>query len=345
MKAAVLHTSGLSIETDVTPPPLKAGQVLVKLAYSGICHSQLMEVRGLRGEDKYCPHLLGHEGAGIVQAVGAGVKKVAPGERVVLTWLQGEGHNAGGSEYALGEVTVNAGPVTTLSEYSVVSENRCLVLPEGIPLDIAVLFGCAIPTGMGIVCNEVKPKPGSQVAVFGLGGIGLSALMACRLFDYKTLIAVDVEDKKLSLAQDFGATHTINASTTDPVEAILEITQGIGVDYSIEAAGVVKSIEQAFYSVRNQGGLCVFATHPKAGDKIQLDPHALISGKQIRGSWGGASHPEKDLPRLFDLYKNGKLPIEKLLSHTYSLDNVPQAFDDLEARKITRALVAIDPTL
>ena len=169
----------------------------------------------------------------------------------------------------------------------------------------------------------------------------MSALMAVRLFECNKIIVVDVEKGKLRLAKNFGATHYINSSSEDPVKKIMQITEGIGVDYSVEAAGVTSSVEQAFDVVRAKGGLCVFATHPKAGDKIKLDPHDLISGKQIRGSWGGASCPDKDIPRFAKLYKDGKLPLEKLFSHSYVLDEINCAFNDLEQHKVTRALIKI----
>ena len=345
MKAAVLYDKGLVVEDSIEIPSLKNGQVLVKIAYSGICRSQLMEIRGYRGEDKYLPHLLGHEGSGAVVDIGKNVTKVNPGDYVILGWIKGEGIEAGSSKYRKRDISINAGAVTTLNEYAVVSENRCVKLPDSIPLDIAVLFGCAIPTGAGIIFNEIKPKKGSNIAIFGLGGIGLSALMATKLFACSKVIAIDVETDKLRLAKDFGATHCINSSREDSIKTIMQITEGIGVDYSVEATGVTLSIEKAFEAVRVRGGLCVFATHPKAGDKIKLDPHALISGKQIRGSWGGASCPDKDIPRFAKLYKEGKLPLEKLLSHTYTLDEVNRAFCDLEKRKIVRALIKINLSL
>lgn len=341
MKAAVLYRKGLVVEDNIEVPDPGTGQVLVKVAYSGICRSQLMEIRGFRGVDKYLPHLLGHEGSGVVIKAGKKVAKVRPGDHVALTWIKGKGIEAGGCKYKKGRLTINAGAVTTLNEYAVVSENRCVKISRNIPLDIAVLFGCAIPTGAGIIFNEISPKNGSSIAIFGLGGIGLSALMAVSLFGCGKVIAVDMEKAKLRLAKEFGATHCIDSRTEDPVKKIMEITKGKGVDYSVEAAGVTSSIEQAFDAVRAGGGLCVFATHPKAGDKVRLDPHALISGKQIRGSWGGASCPDRDIPRFAKLYSEGKLRLEKLLSHSYTLDEVNRAFKDLEQRKVVRALIKI----
>lgn len=343
-KAAVLFVLNqpLVVKTDISLPPLAPGQLLVKVAFSGVCHSQLMEVRGKRGDDRFLPHLLGHEGSGTVIEVGVNVTKVKPGDKVILGWIKGEGLDVPGTKYTCGDQVINAGGVTTFSDYTIVSENRCVKLPDGVPLDIAVLFGCAILTGAGIVMNRIRPEKGSAIAVFGLGGIGLSALMACRLFDCSKIIAVDVENDKLELAREFGATHIINSSRQDPIAEILSITGGKGVDYSVEAAGHSKTIETAFLSVRKFGGLCVFASHPQAGAKIELDPYDLISGRRIEGSWGGSSCPDKDIPLLAGLYLEGKLPLEKLLSNRYSLDEINQALDDLENRKIVRGLIEMD---
>jgi len=344
MKAAVLYQTGrpLVIEDEIEIPRLLPGQVLVKLYFSGLCHSQLMEVRGYRGDDKYLPHLLGHEGSGKVIDTGEKVSKVKPGDYVILGWIRGEGEEVAGTCYQKGDITINSGAVVTFSEYAVVSENRCVKLPEGVPLDVAVLFGCALPTGAGIVINEISLKKESCIAIFGLGGIGLSALIATRLFETRMVIAVDVEDRKLQMAKDFGATNFINSTKENPVEKIRQITDGAGVDFSIEAAGLSTTIEQAFQSVRMNGGQCIFASHPKAGDTIKLNPHDLIRGKQIRGTWGGKCKPDKDVPLFAKLYRDGRLPLEKLISRRYSLNTINQALDDLEDRKINRALIVID---
>ena len=348
MKAAILYqiNQPLVIEEGIVIPILNPGQVLVKIAYSGLCHSQLMEARGYRGEDKYLPHLMGHEGSGVVVAIGEKVSKVKPDDYVILGWIKGRGENVIGTQYQKGNAIINAGAVTTFSEYTIISENRCVKLPEGVPLDVAVLFGCAILTGAGIVINEIHLQKENSIAIFGIGGIGLSALMAARLSECRPpVIAVDIEDEKLNLAMEFGATHVVNSRKKNPVQTIKQITNGTGVDYSIEAAGITSTIEQAFQSVRVQGGLCVFASHPKAGGKIKLDPYDLICGKQIRGTWGGGCDPDRDIPRFACLYQEGKLPLEKLLTSRYPLENINQALDDLEQRKIIRALIEIDTTL
>lgn len=349
MKAAVLErlNEPLVLVPDVEYGAPGRGQVLVKLAYSGVCHSQLMEVRGRRGPDRYLPHLLGHEGTGKVVQIGEGVTKVKPNDLVVLGWIKGGGLDGGGVRYRCSciEKEINAGSVTTFNEYAIVSENRVVSLPLGVPLDVAVLFGCAVPTGAGIVTNDIKPVQGSSIAVFGLGGIGMSALMATMLFKCSKVIAVDVSTEKLELAHSFGATHVINAKLTDATAEIRKLTGGLGVDYAIEASGQASVIEQAFESVRRGGGLCVFASHPEHGRRISIDPYELICGKQIRGSWGGSSNPDQDIPMFANLYLQGRLPLEKLLTKRYTLDQINEALDDLEHHRVGRPLIEIDPSL
>ena len=348
-KAAVLTylNEPLSVVAGVECHKPRRGQVLVKLAFSGVCHSQLMEVRGRRGPDPYLPHLLGHEGSGKVISIGEGVSKVSPGELVILGWIKGSGLEGGGMQYncdCLPQI-INAGGVTTFNEYALVSENRVVPLPLGVPLDIAVLFGCALPTGAGIITNDLSPIAGSSVAVFGLGGIGMSALMATMLFQCSKVIAIDVSANKLELARSFGATHTIDANNTDPINEIRALTGGLGVDYAVEASGQSKVIEQAFASIRRGSGVCVFATHPEQGNTISIDPYELICGKQIRGSWGGSSNPDRDIPKFAKLYLEGKLPLEKLITKRYRLDDINEALDDLEHRRVGRPLIEIDTTI
>jgi S-(hydroxymethyl)glutathione dehydrogenase/alcohol dehydrogenase len=303
-----------------------------------------MEIEGKRGPDRYLPHMLGHEGSGIVMETGKGVTKVRPGDRVVLTWIKGTGADCPGTRFSLGQQIVNAGGVTTFNSLAVVSENRCVPLPEGVPMDIGALFGCALPTGAGIVFNMLKPARGSSLAVFGIGGVGLSALLGARACGCEPLIAVDVEDWKLTLAQELGAHHVVNARAANPVTAIQGWTKAAGVDYAVEAAGRTGTIEQAFASVRKGGGLCVFASHPPTGERIQLDPYDLICGRQICGSWGGASKMDEDVPRFARLHREGKLPVERLISHRLPLSRINEAIEQLKAGKVTRVLLEINPT-
>ena len=346
MKAAVLYELGapLRLRTDVEVPAPARGQVHVRLAFSGVCRSQLMEARGGRGPDPHLPHLLGHEGSGVVLATGPGVTKVKTGDRVVLGWIKGAGLDPPGPRYRSGGETISAGAVTTFNEEAVVSENRCVPIPAGVPMDVAVLFGCAVPTGAGIVA-QIAPESGTSVAIFGLGGVGMAALMACVLHDCAQVIAVDVASDKLALASALGATACIDAAKHDPVAEVRKLTGGKGVDYAIEAAGFASTIEQAFAAVRERGGRCVFASHPRAGERISLDPHDLISGKRLEGSWGGGSDLDRDIPRFAELYRAKKLPLEKLIARRYRLDDVNRALDDLEAGRVGRPLIEIDASL
>ena len=343
-KAAVLteQKKPLELLTNVQVPILKEGQILVKLAYSGVCHSQIMEIDGHRGEDKFLPHLLGHEGSGLVVDVGLNVSKIKKDDTVILTWIKGDGLEAGGVKYQSNERVINAGGVTTFNEFAVVSENRCVNIPKGIPMDIAALFGCAVLTGSGIITNNIKPKEDTDIAFFGLGGIGMSAIAASNLYSFKNVFAVDINKDRLDLAKEFGATHLIDPNQYDPVEFIKDNTNSLGVDYAVDAAGLTKTIEQAFESVKNNGGLAVFASHPKHGEKISIDPFDLISGKKIQGSWGGGAYPDQDIPRFAELYRSGKLPLQKMITTIYKLEDINQAIDDLKSGKVIRPIIEID---
>ncbi len=347
MIGAVLYETGkpLVVENEIQIPALLRGQVLVEIAYSGVCHSQVMEARGRRGVDKFLPHLLGHEATGVVQDIGPDVTKVKKGDRVILGWIKGSGIEAGGCKYSCKEHVVNSGGVTTFSSHAVASENRLTILPQGVPMDIGVLFGCALLTGAGMVFNQVKPKEQSTIAVIGLGGIGLSALIAAKLFKPTQLVGIDVSHEKLELAKSFGATSVINSDKNPNwVAELLKMTEGKGFDYVVEAAGQASTIESGFEATK-RGGLCVFASHPENGQKIQIDPYELICGKRIQGSWGGGSQPDQDIEKLAALYREGNLPLEKFFTKKYQLSQINVALEDLEQKRAIRPLVEINPAL
>ncbi len=343
-KAAVLYeiNEPLQIE-ELTIPDLQFGQVLVKIAYSGVCRSQLNEIQGLKGHDNYLPHTLGHEGSGIVKAIGPGVSKVKPGDHVVLTWIKGRGTDVPSTLYKKADGSiVNSGAICTFMIKAIISENRLVKISPEMPLREAALLGCAIPTGAGIVLNTLKVQPGNSVAIFGVGGIGLSAVLAAGLMNATPAIAVDVFDYKLKLARDVGATHLINASQEDPLATILQITGGRGVDYAIEAAGQRATMESAFQTVRDNGGLCVLAGNLSQGEKISLDPFDLIKGKQIIGTWGGETDPDRDIPKYIRLYQTGKLKLDELITDTFTLDEINKAIDMMSKEKIAgRCLIEV----
>jgi S-(hydroxymethyl)glutathione dehydrogenase/alcohol dehydrogenase len=211
-----------------------------------------------------------------------------------------------------------------------------------LPLREAALLGCAVPTGAGIVLNTARVGPGSSVEVFGVGGIGLSVVLAARLVKATCIIAVDVFHQKLEHARRVGATHLINARLQDPLATILEITGGQGVDYAIEAAGRLETMEASFRAVRDNGGLCILAGNLPRGARISLDPFDLIRGKRIAGTWGGESVPDRDIPIYADLYAAGKLDLSTLITDIYKLEEVNQALADLADGKVGRALIRMD---
>ncbi len=342
-QAAVLFKTNQALRNiEVGIPVLKSGQVLVDMAYSGICHSQLNEIEGLKGEDRFLPHTLGHEGSGVVSAIGPEVTKVKPGDHVVLTWIKGLGYDVPSTTYTSDEGVINSGAISTFMEQTVVSENRLIPIAKEMPLKEAALLGCAIPTGAGIVINDAAIQPGDTVAVFGVGGIGLSAVMAASALEAGTVIAIDMAGYKLELAQKCGATHIINASGVEILSEIMQITNGEGVKYAIESAGTVATMETAFKSVSNHGGQCIIAGNLPKGLHISIDPMDLIVGKNICGSWGGGTNPDEDIPKYVTWHLEHKFNLSELLTHEYELDDINKAFTDLKAGKVGRALVSLN---
>lgn len=341
--AAVLDkiNKPLQIE-ELIVPELKNGQVLVKIEYAGLCHSQLNEIMGLKGDDKFLPHTLGHEGSGVVEKIGPCVEKVKPGDRVVLTWIKGSGADVPGAQYRRKDGSfVNSGAISTFLTRAVVSENRLVKITDKMPLKEAALLGCAVPTGAGIIINTAKVSAGSSIAIFGLGGVGLSALLGAKFASVSVIIAVDVVDSKLEYAAALGATHTLNPLKENVVSKILSITGGRGVDFSIESAGKKEAMENAFQSVCDNAGLCVIAGNLAYGDKISINPFDLIKGKRIIGTWGGETRPDDDIPRYAEYYLSGKLNIEKLIAYTCGLSDVNKAFIDLTQGKSGRVLLSM----
>src|SRR3989344_5050390 len=260
------------LELDI--PDLQPGQVLVRVKLSGLCRTQLSEAQGLKGEDKYLPHLLGHEAVGEVVEVGPKVSTVQAKDTVVMSWIKGKGMDvAGGTFYHQGK-KMNAGGVAVFTQYAVVAENRVTKIPKTVPLDVASLLGCAVATGAGIVKNTLQVKPGSSIAIFGIGGVGGMALLMAKALKCRPLIAIDVQPKKLAWAKKLGAAHTINSAIQDVAGVMAEIVPG-GVDYAVEASGLPVVMEQAFASLRNTGVLAI-AGHPEPGNTMRIDPFDLI---------------------------------------------------------------------
>ena len=335
-QAAILVEPNRIVIDEMTLPPLKAGQVLVEIKYSGVCHTQLMEVRGHRGHDAYLPHCLGHEGSGVVLEVGPKVEKVKPGDTVILSWMKGTGANVPGSIFEWKGQKVNAGAITTFSRHSILSENRLTPVSADFPLKEAALLGCAIPTGLGVVLNTAAPKAGESVAVFGCGGIGLCALLGAQVLGCVPRIAVDLNPQKLALAKTLGATHCINASEEDPVAAIQKIGS---LDYAIEASGSPIAMNQALKAVRSQGGTAVIVGNARFGQQLSLDPKEFNQGKRILGTWGGDNQPDVHFPRYCNLIRYGHLQLAPFTRNIYRLEELEKALSDLETGQVLRPLL------
>ncbi len=343
-KAAILVEQNKHLVIDeIEIPKLLPGQVLVEVKYSGICQSQLNEWCGKKGNDPYLPHTLGHEGTGIVLEISEVVTRVKPGDTVVMTWIKTDGSNVPGCTYKdKSGNTINSGAISTFMEKTVVSENRLVPFNNNdIPLDVAALLGCAILTGSGMVLNELKPEAGSSIAIWGIGGIGACAVMAASALKCNPIIAIDIKEKKLQLAKELGATTLINGNNS-PVDKIFELTGNTGADYGIESSGIIKVMELGFDAVKKSGGKFIIAGNASQNSKIQIDPFDLIAGKKISGSWGGAANPVRDIPKYIQWYKDGKLPLEKLITHTFSLEKINEAFALMQSGDAGRVLIEIN---
>ncbi len=320
-----------------------AGQVLVELSHSGVCHTQLLEARGRRGVDRFLPHCLGHEGSGVVIDTGEHVTKVKPGDRVVLSWIKGQGADVPGVTYRWGsrQVSVNAGGVTTFNRHALVSENRLTVAPETMSSAMAALLGCAAPTGVGAALNTGQAKPGESAIVFGCGGVGLCAVAGAAAGGCEIVVAVDPIASKRTIALQMGATHAI---APDELASTQEQTNtAAGFDLAIEATGLPRVMRQAFEIVKPRVGRAVIIGNAAHGAMLEIDPHHFNQGKRLLGTWGGDSDPDRDQPRFSKLCHAGKLRLDPLIEQTYPLEQINQALDDLETGKALRPLIVMNP--
>ena len=330
MKAAILveQHKPLVIEEIELPQSLDVGQVLVQVHYSGICGSQLGEIDGAKGEDKFLPHLLGHEGSGTVVETGPGVRHVKAGNKVVLHWRKGLGIEPVPPKYRWGGKTVNAGWITTFNEYAIVAENRMTVIPDDSGLDVAALFGCAVTTGFGVVVNNAKIRIGESVVVFGAGGVGLNIVQGAALGGAYPIIAVDLYDNKLALAREMGATHLVNTQRSDACQAIGDIAGPGGVDVFIDNTGQPAIIEMGYQLTKPQGRVTLVGV-PRKGNNISIYSLPLHFGKGLSGSHGGEAVPHEDIPRYHQLYRAGRIKLRELITDFYSLEEINTAIQKM----------------
>ena len=340
-KAAILVEQNRKLVVDEVqlPDELGIGQVLVELHVSGICGSQIGEIKGLKGEDRFLPHLLGHEGCGTVLSVGPGVKTLCKGQLVVLHWRKGVGIQSETPNYIWRGKKVNAGWVTTFNKYAVISENRCTSVPNDTDKELAALFGCAITTGFGVIENNAKLLMGESIVVFGAGGIGLNIIQAASLTSSCPIIAVDLHNSRLELAKKFGATHNINSKDEDAKEVISNILKNKPLDVFIDNTGLPEIIEMGYKIISSEGRLILVGV-PKKNSNVNIYTLPLHFGKSILGSHGGESNPTRDIPRFLNLFNNGLWGIEGLVSDRYKLENINEAIDSMQnGKSIGRVII------
>ena len=333
IRAAVLRNTGSSLQIEnLTANPLTRGQVIVEIFYSGICRSQIMEQQGKRGEDKWLPHLLGHEGYGEVLEIGPEVSKCKVGDRVVLSWVQSDGINADSPSYHdINGEKINSGKVSTFSTISVVSENRLFLAPEGFNDRLLALFGCALLTGGGMALKYGKNLKKESICILGFGGIGSAAALVLKGMGKLNISVVEEVADKRELAHNLGFEKVFST-----------LTQSEGnFDLVIEATGTARGIEAGFENL-NDKGVLVFASHPENGAKIALNPHDLIRGKRIYGTWGGDVNPDKDVKLIADFISATSADLELLLGQTFTLDEVNEGLAYLESGKPGRPLLRMN---
>ena len=339
--AAILTAQRKPLVVDEVelPDRLGPGQVLVRVEWSGICGSQLGEIDGVKGPDPHLPHLLGHEGGGWVEEVGEGVRTVQPDDRVVLHWRPGAGLRSETPRYRWRGERLNAGWVTTFNERAVVSEDRVTLLPDGFPLDIAALLGCAVTTGFGVISNDARVLPGESVVVFGTGGVGLSVVQAAAATGAHPIVALDLHSNRLRLARELGATETVDAGG-DGVEGLVrEVVGAAGADVCVDCTGEPGVIELAVRLAADRGRVVLVGV-PTTGQQVSLHTLQLHFGKRLIGSHGGGARPAEDVPRLIRLIDAGKLDLEKLVSARVELAAINGAISALRGGSIAgRCLV------
>jgi S-(hydroxymethyl)mycothiol dehydrogenase len=355
VRGVVARSKGapLTVETIVVPDP-GPGEAVVDVQACGVCATDLHYREGNINDD--FPFLLGHEAAGIVSAVGEGVTNVQVGDYVVLNWravcgqcracLKGELQYCFDTHNAAQKMTLTDGTelspalgIGAFAEKTLVHSGQCTKVDPTAPPTAAGLLGCGVMAGVGAAINTGGVRRGESVAVFGCGGVGDAAIAGAKLAGATTIIAVDLEDRKLEWAKTFGATHTVNSTDADPVEAIKALTGGFGVDVAIDAVGHPKVFEQAFYA-RDLAGRVVMVGVPTPEMTIELPAIEIFGrGGAIRSSWYGDCLPSRDFPTLIDLYLQGRFPLDKFVSETIGLEDVEAAFDKMHKCEVLRSVV------
>jgi S-(hydroxymethyl)mycothiol dehydrogenase len=342
--------------TEVIVPDPGPGEALVRVQACGVCHTDLHYKLGGIGED--FPYLLGHEAAGIVEAVGPDVTEVAPGDFVILNWRavcgqcrackRGRPWYCFATHNARQKMTLADGTplspalgIGAFAEKTLVAAGQCTKVNPAIAPATAGLLGCGVMAGIGAAINTGGVTRGDSVAVIGCGGVGDGAILGARLAGARTIIAVDIDDRKLQWAREFGATHVINSRATDPVDGIRELTDGFGADVVVEAIGRPETYKQAFFA-RDLAGVVVLVGVPTPEMRLELPLLEMFGrGGALKSSWYGDCLPSRDFPMLVDLHLEGRLPLEKFVSETIGLGDVEQAFTRMEHGDVLRSVVVL----
>jgi S-(hydroxymethyl)glutathione dehydrogenase/alcohol dehydrogenase len=343
--AAILvqQKSPLALE-EIEIPPVKLGQVLVRVICCGICGSQIGEINGVKGPDRYLPHLLGREGTGEVLECGEGVRRVKPGDRVVLHWRKAAGLESVAPVYQSKIGKVNAGWVTAFNEYALVSENRLTPIPRDFSPDIGSLFGCAVTTAFGVINNNARLRIGQSIAIFGAGGIGLNIVQGAAMAGAYPIIAVDLFDNRLELAKTMGATHLINSKKIDAAAEIGKIVGAEGVDVAVDNTGNPQVIETA-YRLTNSRGKTVLVGVPAKDSNVSIHTLPLHFEKRLIGSHGGESQPDVDIPRYVRLYRENKLKLDQVIGERRPLSEINLAIERMVSGAIAgRVLIEVGQT-
>ena len=336
MKAAILTHLNAPLEIkEVELTPLCAGQVLIRVAVSGLCGAQLQEIKGHKGNAKFLPHLLGHEGCGIVEEVGVGVSRVAVGDKVVMHWKKGEGIESHFPTYILNGKKISGGKVTTLSEYSIASENRLTVVPADTSEYLSALLGCGMTTALGAINNDAELKFGESILILGCGGIGLNLIQGAILGRAHPVTCVDIKEKKKHNALAVGASKFVTR--------IDDLDDSEKFDVIIDTTGNHELISKSF-SFLGDGGRYVLVAQPPPGQELRIPNAAHLwasRGKTILASQGGNTSPNDDIPRYVKMHQAGLLSIDKIITHTFALEQINEALDLLRFGNPGRIMIRI----
>jgi S-(hydroxymethyl)glutathione dehydrogenase/alcohol dehydrogenase len=362
MKAAVSLEQGKYTVEEITLDPPKAGELKIRMAACGVCMSDLSVIKGVIPLPK--PIVLGHEGAGVVEELGEGVTGFEVGDHVVLSFTPACGEcpscirqepqfcSTGQPDGMMldGTTRVKMGDTPLgvmqflgcMGEYAVVPAISAVKIDKGIPLDKAALVGCGVMTGVGAALNTARVTPGSRVAVFGCGGIGLSIIQGARIAGAAQIIAVDLADNKLEMAKKFGATHTVNGGDGLAVMKCKELTSGEGPDFTFEAVGVPQLMVDSYTAAR-RGGTATIVGVASLMDSMAINALLIsMEGKTIKGSYYGDANVYHDFPMILNLYQTGLLNLDDMVTNTYSIDEAPQAIQDLENGVNARGVIVFD---